>query len=126
MSFQLKSNIGQVSSEIQRRAGKAVERTALFAESHIKLGMAEEKHGREYGNHVASAPGESPAMDTGFLANSVGHEMTGETSAIVGAGAEYAVHLEFGTVHIAPRPYFAPAFEAAKLVFEKELKEALK
>jgi HK97 gp10 family phage protein len=127
MSFRLQSKIPQFSAEMKRKLKDAVSDTALGIESHIKIDMAEEKHGRENRKgHVASAPGESPAIDTGFLVNSIQSEMTGDLSAMVGTNANYAEHLEFGTIHIAPRPFFEPAFEAAKPEFERRLKEAVK
>lgn len=126
MSFRLQSKIPQFSAEMRRKVSDAVNDTALGIEAHIKIGMAEEKHGREYGKkHVASAPGESPAIDTGVLVNSIQAQMTGEMSAVVGTNNEYAEHLEFGTIHMAARPFFEPAFEDALPEFEARLKRVL-
>ena len=70
------------------------------------------KHGRVYthGNvaHQASAPGEPPAVDTGNLKNSWYMRKT-RGSRTFGFSAEYAPHLEFGTVRMAARPFFLPA-----------------
>lgn len=130
MSFRLQSNLSQVVSGLHRQVSRVVEETAIGIETHMKENIQEEKHGRAYSRggvvHIASAPGEAPATDTGFLVNSISHEMTGETSAVIGAAAEYAPHLEFGTVHIAARPFMGPAFEAAKEDFEQALKELIK
>lgn len=126
MSFQLQSNIGQINSQIARKIRKAVQGTAGFIETHMKNAMQEEKHGRQYGKHVASAPGEAPATDTGLLVNSISYEMVSDTEARVGAAAEYAVILEFGSSHMAARPFMGPAFEDAKEPFEKALQNALK
>ena len=125
MSFKLESHVGQVSAQMRRKLEKVVSRTAFNLQGRMRTDMAEEKHGREYGNHVASAPGESPAIDTGFLANSIQVEAEG-LSAIVGTNADYAMHLEFGTVNMEPRPFYDPAFEAERPEFEKALREALK
>ena len=125
MSFSLQSNVGKVSALLERKLEQVVSDTAHNIQGHIRTDMAEEKHGRKYGNHVASAPGESPAIDTGFLANSIQVEADGLTAS-VGTNAEYAEHLEFGTSRMEPRPFFGPAFEAERPVFEKALADALK
>lgn len=68
------------------------------------------KTGRMYGKHQASAPGESPATDTGALANSVSTSV--DQAALTGNvnfGTGYSAALEFGTAKIAPRPYARPA-----------------
>ena len=63
--------------------------------------------------HVASAPGQPPAVDTGRLrANLDMVMMPGEPRALIGTPVKpYAVYMEFGTPggKIKPRPYFRPA-----------------
>lgn len=61
--------------------------------------------------HQASAPGEAPAIDTSNLANSITVEATGPTEVTIHVGADYAADLEFGTVHMAARPFVLPAVE---------------
>jgi HK97 gp10 family phage protein len=64
--------------------------------------------------HQASAPGEPPATDTGRLVTSIVADVEREGSGVVGvveARTEYAVHLEYGTRHMAARPFMNPAFE---------------
>lgn len=115
---------------MEQRAAELVRDTAEGIVAHAKRSMAESKSGREYKRnkkgrqHIASAPGESPAIDTGFLANSMNAQHSGLVST-VGTNAEYAMHLEFGTVKMEPRPFFEPAFEAAKPEFERGLKELI-
>jgi phage gpG-like protein len=57
-------------------------------------------------SHQASAPGESPASDTGRLAQSVTttYDIPNITG-YVNVSTEYAEGLEFGTPRVAPRPY---------------------
>ena len=66
--------------------------------------------------HQQSAAGEAPASDTGYLANSISHEViierggqSKEFIGVVSASAEYAIHLEFGTVNMGARPFLRPA-----------------
>jgi HK97 gp10 family phage protein len=117
--------VKEFNAQMKREAEKLVARTTFGIQAHVREGMAEEKHGAKYGTHVASAPGESPAVDTGFLTNSIQVEVDG-LQGVVGTNAEYAMHLEFGTVKMEPRPYFGPAFEDAKPEFERGLQELLK
>jgi len=63
--------------------------------------------------HQASAPGEAPATDTGTLVSSVYFEQSSKLSATVGSRLAYSAYLEFGTMHILPRPSWVPATEAA-------------
>jgi len=125
MPFQYQSNIPALTQDIRRKAERHVEKTCHAISTHIKEGMAEAKHGRRYRNHVASAPGESPAIDTSNLANSIQVEVTG-LQGVVGTNMEYAEVLEFGGVHMEPRPYFGPAFEDGKKDFEQGLKDLAK
>lgn len=130
MSIQLQSKIPQIARSLEQRAAELVRDTAEGIVAHAKQSMAESKSGREYKRnkkgrqHIASAPGESPAIDTGFLANSLNAQHSGLVSTI-GTNAEYAMHLEFGTVKMEPRPFLEPAFEAAKPEFERGLKELI-
>jgi len=75
----------------------------------IKIEMAKAKHGRRYGNHIASAPGEAPAIDTGELAGSV-RELGAASSSLetwveYGSDVPQGAYMEFGTSTIAPRPW---------------------
>lgn len=122
--FVLQSNITQINAELQRRASRLVRNTAFGIQTHIRLAMAEPKTGAIYGRHQASAPGEAPAIDTSALVNSISVAAE-ELHATIGTNIEYSEVLEFGGVHIAPRPYFGPAFKAAEPEFEKGLKELI-
>lgn len=131
MSFRLDSQIVSVNALLRKRAGNLVHDTAAQIEAIVRVGMAEPKSGAKRRSsktgraHIASAPGESPAIDTSLLVNSLSYQMTGETAAVVGVGAEYAVHLELGTAHIAPRPFLEPAAAAVQADFEKGLRALL-
>ena len=60
------------------------------------------------------SPGEAPANDLGKLAGSIRGDRGPESlTAILVAGAPYAVDLEYGTSKMAPRPFLRPAAESA-------------
>lgn len=64
-----------------------------------------------YKIHRASAPGQSPATDTGHLANAIGVSQMGRGHAEVNFNAEYAGLLEMGTGRMAARPYVERAID---------------
>lgn len=76
----------------------------------------------------ASAPGDSPAPDTGALRNSVLYHADAGVH-IVGTNQVQAAALEFGTnragrgrrTTILPRPYFRPALEKARVAMNKTI-----
>jgi HK97 gp10 family phage protein len=72
-----------------------------------------------------SAPGQPPAIDTGLLHDSLQSKMTGATSAMAYTNVEYAPHLEYGTVHMEPRPFMVPAAEQVRPSFEQAMREAM-
>lgn len=60
-------------------------------------------------SHTSPGPaGHPPGVDTGALKNSIVAEQDGD-DAIVSDGVEYGVHLEYGTVKMAARPWARPA-----------------
>ena len=102
--------LNQILRALPGNQRQAVETIAREIVTVAVVSMGEEKHGRiDDRGHQASAPGEAPALDTGFLANSLTAEVTGPASAIVYTNAEYAQELEFGGSHLAPRPFLQPA-----------------
>lgn len=64
--------------------------------------------------HRASAPGEPPAGDTGYLSAHIGHRMEVHDAVvgIVESKASYGLYLELGTRYMKPRPYLRPALSA--------------
>ncbi|MDZ7824506.1 MAG: HK97-gp10 family putative phage morphogenesis protein [Ahrensia sp.] len=93
------------------------------------------KTGRRYKRgavtHQASAPGESPATDTGKLVSS-GEWSVDEANlwVTISFTAFYARLLEFGTRFILPRPFILPALDQVKeqipAIFEKAIRARLK
>lgn len=96
--------------------------------------MSGDKHGRVYLKgkkktirHVASAPGEAPANDTGRLVNSIRTE-AGEDVVRISAGSgavKYATALEFGTNKMAPRPFMGPALKDATPFIVEQVTKAV-
>jgi HK97 gp10 family phage protein len=70
-------------------------------------------------SHKASAPGESPATDTGFLVSSIKADRNG-LSAKVFSSLQYAFWLEYGTTKMEARPFITPAlFENERFIIDK-------
>ena len=65
--------------------------------------------------HTASAEGQPPSSDTGFLASNIEIKLNRqELSVDVESRADYSVHLEFGTQNMKARPFMFPALEQNK------------
>ena len=132
MSFSLKKvrldsyqkNLRQLSQVV----GKAAADVEGTAKDSILKGSGKYK---QYGDHYSSPPGSPPNSDTGNLANSIGHRMTGATSAEVFVSAKYGVPLELGWMskagnHVPARPFLRPAVEYVAPSFQAAVKSILK
>ena len=132
MSFSLKKvrldsyqkNLRQLSQVV----GKAAADVEGTAKDSILKGSGKY---RQYGDHWSSPPGSPPNSDTGNLANSIGHRMTGKTSAEVFVSAKYGVPLELGWMsksgnHVPARPFLRPAVEYVAPSFQAAVKSILK
>lgn len=102
--------------DISRQLGLIVNAAALEATNDVKKAIqGPPKTGREYKRgtvvHRASAPGQAPATDTGFLVSSIYNEDRGPLTKAIGSRLPYAFYLEFGTRKIEPRPSWIPAVE---------------
>jgi HK97 gp10 family phage protein len=124
--------------ESNKRVARATNRAAFAIQGEARrLVLTPPKTGKRRGNHTASAPGESPASDTGNLARNiivVAAKPAPVTTAEVRARTKYAKALEFGTrkagrsrnVIIEPRPFFAPAVKNMKKKVNSIFKEEMK
>lgn len=119
--------------------------TALFGQNYAKKSILRgRKTGEIYGRggklkrgknkgkfrryHQASAPGQPPANDLGFLANNIMAEFSLTSTAgmyvtELRSKAPYSAALEFGTVHMAARPFLRPAAWQAGVQGEKMIRE---
>ena len=64
--------------------------------------------------HRASAPGQSPASDTGNLVSKIIVKQKSADVTNVESNANYSAFLEYGTSKMQPRPFMFPAFEKSK------------
>lgn len=104
--------------DISRQLNLIVNAAALESVNDVKKAIqGPPKTGRKYQRgtvvHQASAPGQAPATDTGFLVSSIYNEDRGYLSKAIGSRLDYAFYLEFGTRKIAARPSWVPAVERA-------------
>lgn len=97
------------------RAGNLVRNTAVQSiQQGAKSGVIYEKYNPRR-THRASAAGQPPATDTGFLVNNIGLKIDYDgLGASVESRADYSVFLEFGTSKMAARPFMHPALESNK------------
>lgn len=100
------------------------------AKSKIQRGSKSGKVYRKYNPsriHQSSAPGQSPAADTGGLVNSGFHEMEESTLTVnIGFAKFYAAFLEYGTRMMAKRPFLLPTVEEWRSKIAGVIKAAIK
>ena len=96
-------------------AGTMVHRTAIESINEgAKSGVVYEKYNPRR-THRASAAGEPPASDTGFLVNNILLKFDSDRTAVsVESRANYSSFLEFGTSKLAERPFLKPALDSNK------------
>lgn len=132
MSFSLKKvrldSYQQNLRQLSQVVGKAAADVEGTAKDSILKGSGKYK---QYADHWSSPPGSPPNSDTGNLANSIGHRMTGKTSAEVFVSAKYGVPLELGWMskagnHVPARPFLRPAVEEVAPSFQAACKVILK
>lgn len=101
-------------AEIIRDEERDIIRLVTFGTAdRMKSVIAEPKSGNSYKRgdkvHIASAPDESPASDSGNLINTImpnANYLQGEITL-----ADYGLFLEFGTSKMAARPFVIPSLE---------------
>ncbi len=95
----------QVENQLPERAFRA---SMVLKNSSLEV-LRGARSGRRYGNHVASAPGEPPAVRSGTLRGSWRPIQFGarHQSPAIESGVSYAGYMENGTPGgmIAPRPF---------------------
>ena len=127
---ELNATLAKLPMEFEREAAKLVNSTANGIRNNaIRMiqrpsagGVTYEKYNPRR-THTASAAGEPPNTDTGRLIGSIRVQQAGRATAEVIAGVDYARYLEFGTRHMAARPFMTPAVEQERSKFERGLRE---
>lgn len=106
----------ETAREVAKRLYKAGQDMELDAEFSITAGSVSGK------NHVPSAPGQPPNADTRHLDTNIETVLvdTYHPKVTVTSHAEYSAALEYGTEHMAARPFMRPALEKNK----KQISEA--
>lgn len=64
-------------------------------------------------------------VDTGLLLNSIQSTFEGDLTGIVFVGAEYGIHVEFGTTRMRAQPFLLPALEEAVQQFGADVKRVI-
>lgn len=113
---------GKLENALERFVNKASDR--ILGDLIVQKNMP--KSGRIYGSHQASAPGESPATNSGNLYGSISKLVVNSLEHKIGTAVEYAAFLEHGTSRVAARPLFEPVAAAALPTLEGMLKAELK
>lgn len=132
MSFSLKKVRLDSYQRNLRQLSQVVGKAAADIEGEAKASILKNSGKyKQYDNHWSSPPGSPPNSDTGYLANSIGHRMTGATSAEVFVSAKYGVPLELGWIaksgnHVPARPFLRPALEYVAPSFQAACKSILK
>lgn len=110
--------------EIKAKASPIIRRFLFDIERRMKISLTGAKSGKLYArrgktrrggrrSHRASAPGEAPATDTGFLMSGIRARMQSQTQGVITIAAPYAIWLEEGTRFMLPRPFIRPAIDGA-------------
>ena len=108
----------QPKKNIKRAIARATSNVYGDIVSNIQRGKKTGKTTNKYNpkrTHTASAPGEFPATDTGFLVanitTSVFSKPNGEVVGQIVSAAPYSKYLEFGTTNMQPRPFMQKGLE---------------
>lgn len=119
-----------ITDAMRQGVSEAVEETARNIETGVKMRMQQgQKTGRVYKRggvlHQASAPGQSPAVDTGVLLGSIYSEKETDMMWVAGSRLAYAAYLEFGTSRMAARPAWVPEAREHAGNFKKMIEAVL-
>lgn len=112
---QSRAEADELPPKIENAVNNAVLALAMQAQSIAQRSILKgPKTGRMYGRHRASAPGEAPANDLGFLAANIRVDTPEKFTARLVSNAPYSIFLEYGTRNMAARPFIRPAGDAIK------------
>lgn len=117
----------EIARRLPQAAREIVSETLDEIDDDVRQGMSQSHGGRSYIRggrvHVASAPGDMPAIDTGELVSSLTKRMiSGKARGVYFTDNDHAVYMEYGTSKILPRPFMTPAAERAAKFFVNKFK----
>ena len=115
-----------------KNAERVMESATRMVMNDAKVSVGKKGKGRIYPRksgppHQASAPFDPPATDTGELKNNITMDVKKRGKVLVGqiiSGAEYSVHLEFGTRNMEKRPFLGPALKRNRKKIMVKFKKA--
>ncbi|MEZ5421850.1 MAG: HK97 gp10 family phage protein [Pyrinomonadaceae bacterium] len=125
ISITIRDQTPELFQKLNRAIEKFVVKGAGYVEGQLKASMAEPKSGKTYGKHTASAPGESPAVDSGNLTGSISIIRASSLEAKIGTPVEYALYLEHGTSRMAARPLWEKTARESLPTLERMLKSEI-
>ena len=113
---------GRMQSSVQLVRKTAVE----SIQRGVKTGETYKKYNPKR-THTASAAGQPPATDTGFLVQNITTDVRSQGTKVIGeiiASTPYAKALEFGTRKMAARPYLNPALRKNKKKIQRKFRNS--
>ena len=133
-SIELEKNLKNISTKGKELIAHAVFKSVADVEKEAKQSIQRgAKAGVVYKRynprrtHKASAPGQPPASDTGFLVSNIKRFIDGDgLGGEVRSRAFYSKFLEFGTSKMLPRPFMFPALEKNRQKIITRIKKAVK
>jgi len=130
ISVTVKDKTPELMQKVEAALGRFVRKGTAYIEGELKTSMAEPKSGRRYKRgkdkvHIASAPGESPAVDSSDMTNSFEMLFPSMLEGKVGTPAEYALLLEEGTDRMDPRPLWEKTAQESLPTLENLLRAEL-
>lgn len=118
---------GEKLAKLDETLEQFVKDGAAVIEGNLKASMAEPKTGRAYKRgskvHIASARGESPAVDSGNLTGSIQQIFPSTLEGLIGTNVEYAIWLE--DPDGLNRPLWQKTADDSLPTLEKMLKDAV-
>ena len=121
---ELVANVGKPFEQVIEGGGQEIRKEAVRSiQQDPKSGIIYQRYNPRR-RHQASAKGESPASDTGFLVSQIKVKKKNKDEVVVESTAPYSAFLEFGTSEMGERPFMHPATmrafpKIAKAVFNK-------
>lgn len=131
VEIKIEDHVPERTAKLESSLEKFVKEGAAYVEGQLTAKMIEGKSGRAYkrgkdGVHIASAPGEAPADDSGNLLSSIDVIEQGSLERLIGTPVEYGVYLETGTSRMAQRPMWEVTAKESLPTLEALLERAVK